>query len=325
MLINAESISKEIAGICERHSGVISVVLNGSCARGEETYFINSDGQNEMMSDFEMLIIVAKMVDRVAISKSLSELRNRLLAIRQSENFDLEWSYKTPDDLRRLDKRFFFFETKESDKVIYGDKDIIESFPDINLQNLNYSELNTVIIHRLYHVIRDLRSTDEKYKKYLIARNSLDFATAILPLSGVLVASYGRRMIEIEKIASELQLPDELIQRQLDYLVMKKDYSSALYDFYCYEDMLQNFYADFQLLKKLQAQLQGGTIFRRNNRRLLSSIYRANLKNLKICIQWQSRLTALCEDMFEIIKNGAVSERELAALKVQMSDLFGYC
>lgn len=325
MRINARSISEEVARICEQHSGVVSVVLNGSCARGEETYFINSDGQNEMMSDYEMLIIVKDTANREAISQSLTELRNQLLTIRSSENFDLEWSYKTLDDLRRLDKRFFFFETKESARVIYGDKDIIGLFPDINLQNLNYSELNTVIIHRLYHVIRDLGSTDEKYKKYLIARNTLDFATALLPLCGVLVASYEKRKIEIEKIATELQLPDELLQRQRDYLAMKKDYSSNLYDSYYYKEMLRNFYTDFELLKKLQAQLQGGRLFRNDKRRLLSSIYRGNLKGLKNCIQWQERLTVLCEDMFKTIKNGEVSESELSTLKVQMSELFGYC
>ena len=54
-----------------------------------------------------------------------------------------------------LDKRFIFFEARESACTIYGNKSAIELFPVINIKNLNFCELNTVIIHRLYHVLRN--------------------------------------------------------------------------------------------------------------------------------------------------------------------------
>lgn len=325
MTISAEEISKSVAEVCKKFDSVLAVIVNGSCARGEETYFINSDGQKEMISDFEMLIIIKPSADTRPISESLEVLREQLISIRHSENFDLEWSFKTEEDLRRLDKRFFFFETKESSRVIYGDNRVLGLFPEINIHNLNYSELNTVIIHRLYHVLRDIHSEDEKYKKYLIARNSLDFSTAFLPLAGVLVATYAGRMDALQKVANKYQISDDLIRRHKDYLNMKKDYSSRLYDVYKYDDMLHDFYDDFQLLKELQKRLQNGVLFKPNKRRMISAIYRLSFSNMVVCLQWKNKLSALCEDMFSAIKSEGISDKDLDSVKAQMKELFGYC
>ena len=193
------------------------------------------------------------------------------------------------------------------------------------MKNLNYSELNTVIIHRLYHVLRDLKSDDEKYKKYIIARNSLDFSTAFLPLIGVLVASYGLRMVELERVASKYQIPSSLVQRQRDYLEMKKNYNSNLYGQYAYKDMLQNFSDDFQILKFLQMELQNGVLFKQNKRRMLSSVLRLDLKNFIISLEWQKRLNMLCEELFELINKYDFTENEMQHVKKQMLELFGYC
>lgn len=325
MIISAESISAYVAEECKKHESVIAVVLNGSCARGEETYFINEDGYNEMISDFEMLVIVKSHTETESVSAGLENLRNRLIEIRHSKNFDLEWSYKTPKDLRWLDKRFFFFETKEASKVIYGDESVLRLFPEINLGNLNYSELNTVIIHRLYHVLRDMQLDDEKYKKYIIARNSLDFPTAFLPLTGILVASYAGRMAEFEKVASRYQIPTDLMKRQQDYLIMKRNFSSNLYDTYSYEKMLCDFYNDFQFLKSLQMKLQDGVLFKANRRMMMSAIYRANIHCFKKSLQWRRILSLLCDEMFDVIKAGIVDDEKLKTIKITMTELFGYC
>lgn len=325
MEITAHAISREVAAVCKEFSTIISVLAMGSCARDEETYFTNINGQKEMMSDFEMLIITSSNAETVEISEKLSKLREKLLEIRHSQSFDLEWSFKNVNQLKMLDKRFIFFETKAAGKIIYGENSILNHFPDINLHNLNYCELNTVIIHRLYHVARDLASKDEQYKKYLIARNSLDFATAFLPLAGILTATYTRRMAELEKIAEKYKIPDDLIHRQRNYLVMKKDYSSKLYNAYQFSDMLQDFYQDFQLLKYLQCQLQSGVLFRNGKRRLLSALYHGNIKSLKLYLQWQNSLNMLCDELFMTIACENVQEQDLTKIKTQMMELFGYC
>lgn len=323
--ITSEEISTRVAEICKGFESILAAIAMGSCARGEETYFINRDGDKEMMSDFEMLIIIKDDSETEKISGQLNRYRANLIPIRQSENFDLEWAFKTQQQLKTLDKRFIFFETKAAGKVIYGERDVLNYFPDINTHNLNYSELNTVIIHRLYHVLRDIGSTDERYKKYLIARNSLDFATAILPLTGVLEASYSKRMDDIERIAEQYQIPDALIKRQRDYLVMKRNYSSSLYEHYEYAGMLQAFIDDFQLLKSLQCKLQNGVLFRENRRRMLSAVFHVDIKNIIICLHWKERLSSLCDELFQMLEVGTVQETQLAMVKDQMMELFGYC
>ena len=108
MRITSSEIASEVEIICRRHNCVLAAISMGSCARGEETYFINEMGQEEMMSDFEMLIITETSSNTEVVDKDLNELRKELKSISHSCNFDLEWSYKTIDELKRLDKRFIF-------------------------------------------------------------------------------------------------------------------------------------------------------------------------------------------------------------------------
>lgn len=325
MRITVDEISYRVAEICQKYATVLAAVLMGSCARNEETYFVNCIGQREMMSDYEMLIIVKCHSDMDAISDSLCRLRDELIKDRHSDNFDLEWMFKTVEEIRRIDKRFIFFETRFYSRLVYGDAKILNEFPKINISNLNYSELNTVIIHRLYHVIRCMNSEDEHFKKYLIARNTLDFSTAFLPLVGILIPSYSARTMELEKIAESHMLPQELVNRQHDYLIMKKDYDAEQYNDYSYEIMLQKFYEDFMLLKFLQCRYQRGVLFRSNIRNMLSAIYRFDIRRMIICLKWGKLLTSLCDEMFDLIKNGKVDEIELNNLKKMMKELFNYC
>lgn len=325
MEVNAASISEYIRQRCINDDNVIAVITMGSCARNEETYFLNNYGNKEMLSDYEMLIIVKALNNTMILSSKLNELRNQLLLISNSTSFDLEWSFKTREELDRLDKRFIYFETRESGKVIYGDKNILNFFPIITISNLNYSELNTVIIHRLYHVVRDLKHPDEHYKKYLIARNSLDFATAILPLTGRLVATYEKRQKTLEELSEKYNISKNIIHRLRDYLNMKKDYDSILYKRYELEHMLSDFYSDFILLKEIQAELQNNTTFRINKRKVLSSIYRKDIKSLIICFTWKKRLNNLCRTLFKCLENRTISNCELQNLKNTMEEYFGYC
>lgn len=325
MRITADEISRRVAELCVTDPNVLAVFLMGSCARGEETYFLNENGDKEMMSDYEMLIIINSYFDTGTISDRLSELRNELINERHSESFDLEWMFKSVIEIKRLDKRFIFFETKYYGKLVYGDIKLLDLFPEINIQNLNFSELNTVIIHRLYHVIRSMNSDDEHFKKYLIARNSLDFSTALLPLTGVLTPSYEKRTAELEKIAETNKLPDGLVKRQCDYLIMKKDYNAEQYNAYTYDQMLHDFYEDFILLKDLQQKYQNGVLFRTNKRNMISALYRLDIKKMIMCLEWRKRLTSLCDEMFDMIRREKICEPEINSLKTRMKELFNYC
>lgn len=325
MRIAVDEISHHVAELFKEYSCVLAAFLMGSCARNEETYFTNAQGYKEMMSDYEMLIIVNSYSDTYKISESLQKLRNELAKERTSENFDIEWMYKSVNEIKRLDRRFIFFETKHFSKLIYGNIQMLDLFPEINIHNLNYSELNTVLLHRLYHVIRGMNSKDEHFKKYLIARNSLDFSTAFLPLIGLLVPSYESRTSELQKVAEKYELPEELVKRQQDYLIMKKNYDADQYNTYSYEQMLHDFYNDFMLLRSLQQKYQNGVLFKTDIRSIASAIYRLDINKIFTCINWKRNLTLLCDEMFNLLRKRKIDESELKNLKSKMKELFNYC
>lgn len=317
-------IELEIRERLDGQKNIEAVIAMGSCARDEETYFTNASGRTEMLSDYEMLIVVHDLSNTEPISQVLMGIRSKFQARSSSPCFDIEWSYKSISEVRRLDRRFIFFEAKESGHVIYGNKDIFSQFPDITVNNLNYSELNTVILHRLYHVLRDCSIADEHYQKYLIARNTLDIPTAVLPLMGYLEGSYRKRNLLFRRTADKTCFPDEFLDRLDNYLRMKLDYSSDLYDCYDLKQMKLNFLMDFQVLYSFQKQHQNGIAFRRSTRQMLSGFYRCKPGRIYEAIIWPKKMTALCDKMFSCLENGCWDAALLADIRNEMEACFGY-
>lgn len=324
MVYSVKQISEKVKLTLSSCQEVIAALLMGSCSRGEETYFLNKNGEKELLSDYEMLIIVK---DNYAIDESnrkLHALADELKSQSTSPCFELEWSYKTVREMKKLDKRFIFFEAKVSSYVIFGDNNVINLFPDINIKNLNYCELNTVLIHRLYHVVRDYLIPDEHYQKYLIARNTLDIPTAILPLLGVLQSSYINRNNIFKKYASDCNASKELITRLDDYLQMKKDYNAKQYEIYTIDAMRTHFIEDIKFLYQFQKKVQNGNIFRNNYRLLLSGIYRHNIDNIRMSIHWKTLNETLYNRMLNMLEVGNITEEELKTLEDDMYKIYRY-
>lgn len=319
-----EKIENSISNALIGYENQVAVIAMGSVARGEETYFLNVRGERELLSDFEMLIIVDKIKTRDEIDELLCKIRDQYKRELSSPCFDLEWSYKTRHQLSYLDKRFIFFEAKESGKLIFGKKEYINLLPEINLANLNYCELNSVVIHRLYHVLRDINVEDAHYKKYLIARNTLDVSTAILPLCGRLISSYKRRNEEMYILKDNAGISDALLQRMENYLDMKLDYSSELYDTVSFGDMCHDFAEDMKYLYNTQKELQKGQAFRPNSRLVISSFYRLNFRSLWKAIHWCSELDALYHQMITLMTQETISQGAIERIKDKMSELFSY-
>lgn len=324
MTYNSEQIGIEVAKCLKNFPDIVAALLMGSCSRGEETYFINSNGEKELLSDYEMLIIIKDKSDCSDCDKALMVLAEQLKAQSSSYCFELEWSYKKKSELRRLDKRFIFFEAKECSKIIYGNPKVLELFPRITLKNLNYCELDTIIVHRLYHVLRDTGISDEKYAKYLIARNTLDIPSVVLPLEGVLVSTYKKRIEMFLKLPESEFISEGLKKRLEDYLEMKKNYESELYDQYDLTVMGKWFLEDFRNLYTYQHNKQKGKTFVRNSRMLLSSIYRRNTDLFSVWMRWSEINEKLCADMFEAISSRKVYEQKIASIKETMMKLYGY-
>ena len=321
---DVNQISEKVRETLDGCPEVVAALLMGSCSRGEETYFINGRGERELLSDYEMLIIVHDKVDTKVSDDKLKVLARELKKQSSSPCFELEWSYKTEHQMKKLDKRFIFFEARESACTIYGNKTTIELFPVINIKNLNFCELNTVIIHRLYHVLRDQSNTDEHYQQYLIARNTLDIPTAVLPLCGILQSSYGKRNKSFGEYALQYGFPKELVTRLTDYLQMKKDYNADKYKKYSLEFMKKQFIADMKILYEFQKRQQHNHAFRGNRRLLISAVYRRNIKTLRKCLCWEELNESLYQKMIRMLEKDNISSTELRKLQDEMFEMFNY-
>lgn len=316
----SERVRETLAGCPE----VVAALLMGSCSRGEETYFINGRGEQELLSDYEMLIIVHDKMDTKVSDNKLKLLARELKGQSSSPCFELEWSYKTEHQMKKLDKRFIFFEARESACTIYGNKSATELFPVINIKNLNFCELNTVIIHRLYHVLRDCLNTDEHYQQYLIARNTLDIPTAVLPLCGILQSSYEKRNATFGEYALQYGFPKGLVVRLTDYLQMKKDYNAEQYKDYSLEFMKKQFVADMKMLYEFQKEYQNGHAFRKNRRLLISAIYRRSAGLFRMCLLWEKENESLYHKMIRMIEENNISYVELNELQEEMIGIYNY-
>lgn len=324
MTYDADQIGKLVAKRLSGKAGIIAALLMGSCARGEETYFINKDGNRELLSDYEMLVIIQKGTETSIIDEDLRSLANELKEQSSSPCFEVEWSYKTTEEIQRLDKRFIFFEAKESAKVVYGDDCVLSLFPKITISNLNFSELNTVIIHRLYHVLKDRLNPDEHYQKYLIARNTLDVPTAALPLMGMLESSYEKRnRLFLDKV-DKSEFPEGIEDRLQDYLEMKKNYSSNIYEKYSEDSMRFDFSRDMEALYNFQKRHQKGHAFRRSYRLLLSAVYRKNLEFAYRYLHWEDLCEKLYSDMIAMLNDSNIMEEQIDSISNRMFLLFGY-
>lgn len=324
MVYSVKQISEKVKLALSGCREVIAALLMGSCSRGEETYFLNKSGEKELLSDYEMLIIVKDNYSNDESNRKLQALADELKSHSTSPCFELEWSYKTVREMKKLDKRFIFFEAKASSYVICGDNDVMNLFPNINIKNLNYCELNTVLIHRLYHVVRDYLIPDEHYQKYLIARNTLDIPTAILPLLGVLQSSYKNRNNVFKKYIFDCDASEELISRLDDYLQMKKDYDAKQYERYTIGEMRTYFIEDIKFLYQFQKKVQKGHTFRNNYRLLLSGIYRHNFGLIRMSIYWERLNETLYNRMLNMLEVGDITEEKLKTLENDMYKIYGY-
>lgn len=324
MAYGTEQIGAEAARVLKRCPNVAAALLMGSCARGEETYFTNLNGEMELLSDYELLIVTKDKSDRSGCEKALRALAGTLKEQSSSGRFELKWSYKSESELKRLDRRFIFFEARECAKIIYGDPAVLEHFPPITVRNLNYCELDTVIIHRLYHVLRDMWISDEKYRKYLIARNTLDIPSVVLPWEGILAGTYQKRIRLFLDLPDTAFISNDLKKRLADYFEMKKNYDSELYEQYALEHMKECFVSDFRALYMYQRDKQRGKAFRRGGRLLISAAYRRDLNLFKLWLGWPGLNEKLCSDMFDAMGSRVIYEQKIEEIRDAMMKLYGY-
>lgn len=194
-------------------SRVKSVLLTGSTSRGELSY-LTTNNRIELYSDYEFLIISNSGVDPsdlLRLVEAYGELEKKYSS---NPLFHIDFSYIDIKSLRRTPLQLKHYETKENGITIYGEN-LKHLLPDITLKNLDFKDLNEVLIWRLWAMLlympknllagKDMVGEEEDIYKYVLYRNLLDLTTWGLPSKGVLLPSFKERISHLNTSFSNLQ------------------------------------------------------------------------------------------------------------------------
>lgn len=285
------------------HPEVYAAILMGSCSRGEESYYLDDAGVLQLLSDYEFTVVTNTNSIPEAANKDLIELNRKLKEEIVSPFFNLEWNFVWKKKLPLMDKRFINFEMSEAKYLICGDEGVFSLLPRINVHNLNFAELNSVVNHRLYHVLRDFSQIPEHQQKYLIARNTLDILSVVLPYEGKLICSYKKRLEQFPTKLVGTAFSDDILIRLKKSLEIKKNYSSLLYKDISVEDMLNMFIKDMQNLHDYQKVKQKGLAFSVDKRRLFKAVMKLQGKQIKKVLQRPEEEEKLFQDMMHSLRD----------------------
>lgn len=142
----------------------------------------------------------------------------------KSPLFHVDVAFIAQKELSRLPHCWRHFETRETGYVLHG-QDLRQMIPKIDSDNLDFYELNQILLWRNWHLVMHLpkemlRSEKIEYPlySYLITRNALDIATWILPYEGFMIPGFSKRSEFIAKNYNRLPLVHKLGRSFVDKL-----------------------------------------------------------------------------------------------------------
>jgi predicted nucleotidyltransferase len=322
-----EILMKVVTGI-DVSLGIVSIILIGSTARKEETY-IKKDNESKLLSDIEFLIVIGKKGNVERITELLNKNISRIYSRETSGLFHIDYSIYYENKLKFLDKRFINFETKYCGQVFWGDKTILAKFPDITIRNMNYSELQTVVIHRMYSVYKYLKILqDETDKIYILARNMLDIVTIILPYEKILLPTYNFRVNSVKNIMHREGLEkyfevDEFINCIENCYLIKKCPQVIKESNINLEDIFNKFNEYIQKLYNYMKYKNNNIVFNIDKRGVLRSVISMSSKQLIKELKKPKKLEVLYKDLLRcLLYRDFVGMDE--TIKEKMQCLFNY-
>lgn len=176
------------------------VLLIGSTARGELSW-INELDNVQLFSDIELLVVVSNKVHdkEKAFCQLITELESKCDF---GELFHIDFTVITWKKLVRLDKKFFIFESKQCG-IDLTDRSVRSQLPDVDRSNLNWKELNEVLLHRLNSMLHaiplslfscTMSEGEQRTFALNLAKNTLDITTWLHPYEAeYLVAGFTAR------------------------------------------------------------------------------------------------------------------------------------
>ena len=86
-------ITAHVRAVLESCQEVYAAILMGSCSRGEESYYLDAEGQWQLLSDYEFTVITNSNMIPEALDEKLKDLNSFLKKKVKSPFFNLEWNY----------------------------------------------------------------------------------------------------------------------------------------------------------------------------------------------------------------------------------------
>lgn len=177
------------------------VLLIGSTARGELSWA--KEGERvRLFSDVEFLIAVSDK-DKIKEHEFYKEINKLESRHKFGDLFHIDYTIIQWRKLYRLDTKFFIFESKKCG-IDCGLRSVSAELPTVNRSNLNWKELNEVVLHRLNSVLHmvpqslfDNTMTEKEKSEFSLglAKNTLDITTWLHPYEGgELVAGFSPRL-----------------------------------------------------------------------------------------------------------------------------------
>lgn len=248
---------------CWGLDNVISIILYGSTSRGELSYTVE-DGELELFSDYELEVITENSVskDKIdklkkSLGKKAFDIDNPLFHVDISTNTKLSFWIKT-----KLDRRIAVFETKENGTILYGDN-LLDMLPIINLKNLDFGNLNELILIRLWMQLLylpegfiggNLGEKESRVLKYFLARNALETLTIFLPNEGILLPNYKSRVeYFVQNYANNSIFPRGYLKFIKECYTAKKElrFSMSIEEYY--KNMLEGYLALIEYLLGIES------------------------------------------------------------------------
>lgn len=187
---------EEIVDVIDEFVGIVNEVFNkqksgvllvGSAARGELCWEY-AHNKLQMYSDIEFLVAVDYKNHNL-----LNNFKQQVADIESKcsygEAFHIDYTVILWPKLQKVDKKFFVFESKQCG-IDLGSHSVSESLPEINRSNLNWKELNEVLLHRMNSMLHAIplsffNSTMSEIESRTfvlnLVKNTLDLTTWLHP------------------------------------------------------------------------------------------------------------------------------------------------
>ena len=180
----------------------VGVLLIGSASRGELCWGLIGDKET-VFSDIEFIVAVDSVttIQRNELLLKIDEIERRYPL---GTRFHLDHVVIKWPELKTVEKRILVFDSKNTgiDLTIHSVK---ECLPDITKSNINFNELNDVLLHRMKSIVKEvpdgisLQHSENREFVLSIAKNSLDITTWLFPYEAEELASGFKNRLNLWK------------------------------------------------------------------------------------------------------------------------------